>query len=155
MQISSRFTMAVQTLTCIEVLKNDIPMNSETIAASVGTNPVAIRNLFQKLKAAGLIEVQRGGNGGVALARPMEEITLLDVYRAVENEEDMSIFRFHANPNANCPVGRNIHHVMDGRLTEIQAAMEEKMAEMTLADVIADTEGYIAKEPRSGQHAYT
>lgn len=144
MQISARFTMAVQVLTCIEVLKDEMPMNSENIAASVGVNPVVIRNLFRQLKRAELIQVHRGGNGGLKLARPIDQITLLDVYRAIEPLEDGQLFHFHENPNANCPVGRNIHHVMDERLIEIQNAMEQRMAQMTLADVIADTRSCIA-----------
>jgi len=146
MQISSRFTIAVHVLTCVAVLDGPMPLNSETIAGSVGVNPVAVRNIFRQLKAAGLITVQRGGNGGVTLARNLSEITLLDVYRAVDSVESGQLFHFHENPNAACPVGRNIHHVMDGRLAEIQDEMEQKMATMTLADVVTDTEALIAKE---------
>lgn len=148
MQISSRFTMAVQVLTCIEVLKDEMPLNSEMISGSVGVNPVMIRNLFRMLKKAGLITVQRGGNGGVSLAKPIDEISLLDVYNAVDSVEDGELFHFHENPNANCPVGRNIHNVMDDRLDEIQEAMEQKMASMKLSDVISDTEQFIAEEKK-------
>lgn len=146
MQISSRFTIAVQVLTCIEVLKDDMPMNSETIAGSVGVNPVIIRNIFRMLKKAGLIEVQRGGNGGVSLAKPMDEITLLDVYKAVDSVEADSLFHFQENPSANCPVGKNIHTVMDWRLDEIQDAMEQKMQSMRLSEVIEDTEKCIQNQ---------
>ena len=146
MQISSRFTIAVQVLTCIEVLKDQMPMNSETIAGSVGVNPVIIRNIFRQLKKAELIHVQRGGNGGVSLAKPLSDISLLDVYRAVDSVEEGELFHFHENPNANCPVGRNIHHTMDGRLKEIQDTMEAKMAAMKLSDIVGDTEKYIQDE---------
>ena len=148
MQISSRFTMAVQVLTCIEVLKDEMPLNSETIAGSVGVNPVMVRNIFRMLKKADLINVQRGGNGGVSLAKPIDEISLLDVYKAVDSIEDGELFHFHENPSANCPVGRNIHNVMDSRLDEIQEAMEQKMASMKLSDVISDTEQFIAEEKK-------
>ena len=40
-----------------------------------------------------------------------------DFYRAVECVEDNKLFHFHENPNAACPVGRNIHHVLDEKLT--------------------------------------
>jgi len=146
MQISSRFTIAVHVLTCVHVLDGQMLLNSETIAGSVGVNPVVVRNIFRQLKKAGLIVVQRGGNGGVKLARKLEDITLLDVYRAVDSVADGQLFHFHENPNAACPVGRNIHHVMDGRLEEIQDAMEQKMAQMTLADVVADTEALIEQQ---------
>ena len=146
MQISSRFTIAIHVLTCIQVFKDEYPVNSEFIAKSVGVNPVIIRNIFGQLKKAELISVQRGGNGGVSLLKPADEITLYDVYRAVELIEDEELFHFHENPDANCPVGKNIHYVMDGRLKKIQGAMEAEMASMTIADVIADTKEKIKSE---------
>ena len=79
MQISSRFTIAVHVLTCVATLDGQMLLNSETIAGSVGVNPVVVRNIFRQLSREGLIVVQRGGNGGVKLARPLADITLLDV----------------------------------------------------------------------------
>ena len=43
MQISSRFTIAVHVLTCVEALVGQMQLNSETIAGSVGVNPVVVR----------------------------------------------------------------------------------------------------------------
>ena len=117
------------------------------MAASIGTNPVIVRKLLQQLKAAGLIEVSRG-TGGVTIRRPLEEITFLDVYRAVECTPDEELFHFHEKPNPDCPVGRNIHHVLDNRLLEVQKAMEEKLAGMTLADVKKDVAKWIEKEEK-------
>ena len=68
--------------------------------------------ILQQLKAAGLIEVARG-TGGVTITRPLARITFLDVYKAVECAPDEELFRFHENPNQNCPVGRNIHRVLE------------------------------------------
>ena len=146
MQISSRFTSAVHVLACIEVFKDDHQINSEFISTSVGVNPVIIRKIFGQLKTAGLIHVQRGGNGGVSLAKPAEEITLCDVYHAVDSVEEEGLFHFHENPNANCPVGRNMHYVMDGRLARAQEAMEKELSSMTIANVIADTRSKIAAD---------
>ena len=146
MQISSRFTIAVHVLTCIVVFRDDHQINSEFISTSVGVNPVIIRKIFGQLKTAGLIHVQRGGNGGVSLAKPAEEITLCDVYHAVDSVEEEGLFHFHENPNANCPVGRNMHYVMDGRLARAQEAMEKELSSMTIANVIADTRSKIAAD---------
>lgn len=112
-------------------------MTSDFMAASIGTNPVIVRKLLQQLKAAGLIEVSRG-TGGVTVTKPLDEITFLDVYKAVECTPDEQLFHFHENPNPKCPVGKNIHHVLDDRLNQVQKAMEDKLATMTLADVKND-----------------
>lgn len=133
MQISSRFTMAIHMFACIETFK-DQKMTSDFMAASIGTNPVIVRKLLQQLKAAGLIEVKRG-TGGIELTRPLEEISFLDVYRAVECTPDEQLFHFHENPNPKCPVGSTIHSMLDDKLAEVQQAMEDKLAEMTLADL--------------------
>ncbi|HIZ66368.1 MAG TPA: Rrf2 family transcriptional regulator [Candidatus Blautia pullicola] len=145
MQISSRFTIAIHIFACIETYKGEYKLTSEFLAASVNVNPVVIRRLLQQLKGAGLITVARG-SGGAALARPSEEITFLDVYHAVECVEKGELFHFHENPNPKCAVGRNIHNVLDEKLVRIQRAMEEEMEQITIADVIKDTKGYIEKE---------
>ena len=145
MQISSRFTIAIHIFACIETYKGEYKLTSEFLAASVNVNPVVIRRLLQQLKGAGLITVARG-SGGAALARPSEEITFLDVYHAVECVEKGELFHFHENPNPKCAVGRDIHNVLDEKLVRIQRAMEEEMEQITIADVIKDTKGYIEKE---------
>ena len=136
MQISSRFTMAIHMFACIDTF-TDRKMTSDFMAASIGTNPVIVRKLLQQLKAGGLIEVSRG-TGGVTVTKPLDEITFLDVYKAVECTPDEQLFHFHENPNPKCPVGKNIHHVLDDRLNQVQKAMEDKLATMTLADVKND-----------------
>lgn len=145
MQISSRFTIAIHIFVCIDTFEKDHKLTSDFLARSVNVNPVVIRRLLQQLKAAGLITVARG-SGGAAIARPLDEITFLDIYNAVECVDNGELFHFHENPNAACPVGRNIHNALDGRLYRIQKAMEEEMRKITLAEAIKDTQSYIEKE---------
>ena len=147
MQISSRFTIAVHIFMCIHIFEKDHKITSDFLADSIQVNPVVIRRLLSQLKAAGLIHVQRG-SGGASSARPLNQITFLDIYRAVDCVEDGTLFRFHENPNPNCPVGRNVHRVLDGRLRQIQDAMEREMAGITLESVMKDTENCIKEESR-------
>ena len=139
MQISSRFTIAVHVLICIETFKNDYKVTSDFLASSVNANPVVIRRLLQQLKAAGIVRVVRG-TGGADTARPIDQITLLDIYNAVECVDDGELFHFHENPNQRCPVGRNIHAVLDVRLEKIQGAMENEMKSVTIQDILTDTQ---------------
>ena len=120
-------------------------MTSDFLAASVNVNPVIIRKLLTQLKGAGLITVQRG-SGGASIAKPLENITFLDIYRAVECVDKGELFHFHENPNQQCPVGRNIHNVLDDKLRQVQSAMEHEMEKITIADVIQDTQKYIAAD---------
>ncbi len=148
MQISSRFTIAIHILTCIETFKDQYKTTSEFLAGSINVNPVIIRRILQQLKAAGLITVARG-SGGASVAKPLDEITFLDVYNAVECVESGELFHFHENPSQACPVGRNIHSALDSKLLMIQQAMEDKMREITVADVVNDTKICIEKESGS------
>lgn len=145
MQISSRFTMAIHLFSCIDTFEQDHKITSEFLAGSIHANPVIIRKLLSQLKAAGLVNVQRG-SGGASIARPPEEITFLDIYNAVECVENGELFHFHERPNPDCPVGRNIHRILDGRLQRVQEAMERELAQITLADVLRDTKACILEE---------
>lgn len=142
MRISSRFTIAVHVLICIETFKNDYKVTSEFLASSVNVNPVVIRRLLLQLKKAGLINVKMG-SGGADIEKPLDRITLLDVYNAVECVEEGSLFHFHESPNPLCPVGKNIHALLDGRLEDIQKAMEKEMSSVTIQDIMSDAERLI------------
>jgi len=133
MQISSRFTLAVHILACIAVIK-DMKITSNLLAGSTNTNPVIVRKILGQLKNAGLVEVVRG-TGGASLAKPPEEISFLDIYQAVECVERGELFHFHENPNEKCPIGRNIHSVLDDKLEQVQRAMERELASISMADV--------------------
>ena len=133
MQISSRFTLAVHILACIAVIK-DMKITSNLLAGSTNTNPVIVRKILGQLKNAGLVEVVRG-TGGASLAKPPEEISFLDIYQAVECVERGELFHFHENPNEKCPIGRNIHSVLEDKLEQVQRAMERELASISMADV--------------------
>lgn len=137
MKISSRFTIAVHMLTCVEYFHDTHITTSEFLAGSIGVNPVVVRQIFSQLKAAGLVDVARG-KGGVDLLRPLDDITLYDVYEAVDSVNG-SLFRFHENPNPECPVGKNIHNMLDGSLNDIQDALESKMKSITLGEIYSVT----------------
>ncbi len=145
MQISSRFTIAIHMLACIEAFKDDHKITSDFLAGSVNVNPVVIRRLLSQLKAAGMIDVARG-TGGAEIKKPLDEITMLDVYNAVECVEKGELFHFHENPNQQCPVGRNIHTVLDDKLAGVQRAMEDEMKRITMADLITETKDLIRSQ---------
>lgn len=142
MQISSRFTLAIHIFACIDTFGKEYKVTSDFLAGSTNVNPVIIRKLLGQLKGAGLIEVARG-TGGTTVARPLSEITFLDIYRAVECSPEGELFHFHDNPNTNCPVGRNIHRILDDKLLRVQNALEQELASITLEDVRRDTQLYL------------
>jgi Rrf2 family protein len=132
---SSRFAFAVHVLALL-VPQEGVPLSSEMIAGSVNTNPALIRRLLAMLANAGLTTSQLGAGGGALLAREPGSITLLDVYRAVD---DAQLFAMHREePNPDCMVGRQIQHTLRGVIDDAQRAMEASLAQRTLADVVDD-----------------
>ena len=73
------------------------------MASSVGSNPVHIRRVLGRLRAAGLVASRPGPHGGWLLLRSPEETTLADVWRVV-NGDDPVLGVHEADPN--CPIGR-------------------------------------------------
>ena len=125
---------------CIETFKDDYKVTSNFLAGSINTNPVIVRNILGLLSSAGIVEI-KAGVGGASLAKSPNEITLLDIFKAVEKEE--SLFHFHENPNPQCPVGRTVHSVMDEKLDNIQSAMENEMDKITLNQLVKETKEQI------------
>ncbi|WP_042299177.1 Rrf2 family transcriptional regulator [Paraburkholderia kururiensis] len=135
MNTSSRFAFAVHVLALL-AQQEGVPLSSEIIAGSVNTNPALIRRLLTMLAQAGLTTSQLGAGGGALLARAPEDITLLEVYRAVE---DSQLFGLHREePNPACMVGRNIQQVLRGIMDDAQRAMEASLAARTVADTFSD-----------------
>ena len=60
------------------------PMKGERIAQAQDIPLKFLENILLELRHAGLVQSQRGADGGYWLARPPEEIKLADVIRAVE-----------------------------------------------------------------------
>lgn len=144
MQISSRFSIAIHMFACMEYFKNDYKITSDFLASSVGVNPVIIRKITSQLRDAGIVNVARG-TGGITLAKEPKDITFLDIFDAVDSIDDGELFHFHENPSTKCPVGRNIHLILDDKLKKVQDAMEKELRSMTIADVNKDTRKYAGR----------
>lgn len=111
-------------------------MSSEQIATSVGTNPSYVRKVAARLSHAGIIEGRRG-RSGFALLKAPEGISMLEVYRAVEQTEKVHVFDIHQNPSDECIVGRNIRPVLGGMFRRAEQVVEDELAGATLADCMA------------------
>lgn len=130
---SCKFAVAVHVASLLASSEGQ-PCTSEWIAGSVNTNPVVVRRILSALAKAGLVASTRGSNGGSALAKSPERITLLDIHRAVEADEGPALH--HQPPNPACPVGRNIQSVLVRVMDRAEAAKEAVLATTTLAEII-------------------
>ncbi len=135
MPTSSRFAVAVHTLVSIAVMGGK-PVRSEDLANSANTGAVVIRRLLSQLNDAGLTTSQMGVGGGALLAKPSENIRLLDVYEAVEDTEIFTLHR--APPCQACVIGANIHEAIQPTLEKARSAFENELSNVTIADIAAE-----------------
>lgn len=135
MRSSSRFTIALHILTLLANHPSEA-LTSEFIAGSVNTNPVFIRRLLASLRRARLATSQTGPGGGWSLLRPAQDITLRDVYRAMEEGELFPLH--HSPPNPRCPVGGAIQQVLGKQFDAALRAVENQLHETTVADLVKE-----------------
>ena len=132
MKYSTKLSDTVHVMVLIAI-NQEKSLSSASIAESVHTNPGFVRQLMLKLKKAGLM-TSVAGHARPSLSKPADQITLLDVYKAVEGEKPLLHLDTHTNPD--CGVGINIQLSLQEFYNEIQKNAEEKMNTITLQDII-------------------
>ena len=141
MQTSMRFTTALTILACISHYKEE-RVTSEFVARQIKVNPVTVRSIIGQLRRAGLVKVRRGV-GGALFARSPEQITFMDVYRAIDEvlyEEGQLVFRFPEPRTPNCALSRSFQLSLRNRLLQVQRVMVECFSNMTVAELMRDFE---------------
>lgn len=139
MSANSRLTVATHILTWMALVarKSSDPVTSDRIAASVNTNPVVIRRTLGLLAKAGLVESYRGINAGWRLTKPADAISLLDVFKALE---EGSHFGLHAaQPNQACPIGRGVGSTLKCIYDAIDEDVQKTLGATTIEAVLEDT----------------
>ena len=137
MQISMKCSVAVHCLIFIHEAKGIAKVTSNLLAESTGSNPVVIRNILSALKKAGLITVPRG-TGGAELCADPSQITLYQIYSALEPNGVTSIIGIHPCDGRPCPVAQNIRKVLKTPYHKIEDAVKKAMEEVALQSMIGD-----------------
>jgi Rrf2 family protein len=130
---NSRFAIAVHTLALL-ANHEDSPLKSEFIACFVKTNPVVIRRLLPELAKANLVETHPGASGGSRLKKKPEEISLWEIYQAVETDAAFAVHRPLAE--GECKVSRNIEAVLINIQNRVDKAVWQTLRCITLAEVL-------------------
>lgn len=137
MQISMKCSVAVHCLIFIHEAKGNAKVTSNLLAQSTGCNPVVVRNILSALKKKGLITVPRG-TGGAALCADPSQITLYQIYSALEPDGIASLIGIHPCQGRPCPVAQNIRMVLHTPYQKIEDAVRETMEHITLQSMIDD-----------------
>jgi Rrf2 family protein len=130
---SVQFTVATHIMAALGYFHGE-EISSTTLAESVNAEPTFVRKSLSKLSKAGLVVTKRGKNGASALARPPQQITMLDIYRA---SAAPPTFAIHSYPvEKRCVVSCNLKECMSAVLSQAQESFERSLAKITLANLV-------------------
>lgn len=132
MKFSTRVSDAVHILAFIALNRNEA-LTSQRIAESIRTNPGCVRQLMVSLRRYGIMTSVQG-HARPALSRAPADISLLDIYRAVEGGKPLLHLDTHTNPE--CGVGVNLQLALQDYFDKVQNRAEDEMSRITLQDVL-------------------
>jgi Rrf2 family protein len=101
----------------------------EQLATAEAVPPHFLAQILGSLREGGLLTSKRGSQGGYALARPPEQITLYDIVQAIDGE----LLEFSGNFEGR--TGRRMKEVW----TDLRAALDQKARAITLDTLVTRT----------------
>jgi len=134
MAINTQFPIAVHLMAALGY-RSGRDTTSAQLALSVNTSPSFVRRTLAKLSRAGLVETATGKAGACWLAKDAKNISLLDIYRAVDAPKAFSIH--HYTEQKACPVSCHIKAALARALGKTQKAMETSLDDITLAQIVS------------------
>ena len=146
MHISTKCSVTLHCLLFIYEYGEKTKVTSELLSCSTGVNPVTIRNIMSALKKDGIISVKYG-TGGATLNCPPGEISLYRLGKALEPDFLSRLIGVHPAPSSLCPVGQNIHTVLDRSYEKIRRDLKNSLEEITLEKIISDYHTCIREGP--------
>jgi Rrf2 family protein len=135
MAVNTRFAVAVHIATAL-AYQSEESRTSDELAKSVNTNPVVVRRVLCALAKAGLIDVKEGKSGGSVLSKRPSEITLADIYRAVEPDPVFGVPE--KDVNRSCPVSCKMQKLMNGVLLRVERSLSETLKKTRLSDLLKE-----------------
>jgi Rrf2 family protein len=133
MAINTQFPIAVHIMAALGH-RRGADTTSAMLALSVNTSPSFVRRVLAKLSRAGLVETATGKAGACWLAREAKDISLLDIYQAVDAPKAFSIHGY--DEQKACAVSCNIKVALEKALSKTQKAMEKSLDEITLSQIV-------------------
>ena len=137
MHISTKCSIAIHCLIFIYEYGESKKVTSQLLSMSTGSTAVTIRNILSSLRKEGIVSI-KFGTGGATLNCPLNEITLYRIYKAIEPDFISKLIGIHTLPSPLCPVGRNIHAVLNHSYEKIQNDLCKSLQNITMEDIIRD-----------------
>lgn len=132
MKRNSRLSLALHTLSHMAG-DPERTRTSADIAEHAGTNPVVVRRVLGKLREAGLLSSEKGHAGGWRLAKPAQDITLADVYLALD--ERLVSGGDPTEAPSSCHVENGLQVRVAEVLDEIEQSLVDRLRQTTIVEV--------------------
>jgi len=116
---------------CVEYL------STKTISEMLNIPAPTVVKVLNRLNATGLIQTKEGAKGGISLGRPISEITVLDVFNAMEYGKPL--FKVHINFNIEDEFLDPIKEKAIGCLQDAESAMRSSLEKTTLLDLLKES----------------
>ncbi|MCU1754124.1 MULTISPECIES: Rrf2 family transcriptional regulator [Pseudomonas] len=122
----------------IHMARHEQPATSDTLAQMLGTNPVVIRRTMALLKEQGYVRSEKGHRGGWTLAKPLADMTLLDIHEALGSASLFAIGLSTDHPE--CLVEQAVNAALTDAFDAAQALLIERLGSVTLEQLAEDFE---------------
>lgn len=143
MQMDARLSRMLHVL--IHMGAGDGPLTSEDAAKMLGTNAVVVRRTMAGLRDAGYVTSVKGHGGGWSLAKPLDEITMLDVYRSLGEPRLFLIGPASETPD--CLVEQEVNASLASTFEDARNLLLARLGAVTLAHIARGLEARAASNP--------
>ncbi|MBT2187933.1 Rrf2 family transcriptional regulator [Sphingobium nicotianae] len=134
MQLDARLSRTLHLL--IHLARADGPITSEEAARMLGTHAVVVRRDMAGLREAGHVQSVKGHGGGWTLSRPLDQISMLDIYEALGEPRLFSLGPATVAPD--CLVEQAVNASMATALDDARVLLLTHLRGVSLADIAAD-----------------
>lgn len=134
MSASTKLSTAVKALTYLALVEPE-PKNSTEISEVTGINASKLRKILSYLVKSGIVESEKGTNGGFTLKKQPKQIHLQEIYCAVE---DRKAFHLDVNKAKGKALNKNqkLNNFFLDLFAELQINIENEMKKITLKSII-------------------
>jgi Rrf2 family protein len=131
MKRDSRLSMSLHVL--LHMAEHPSPVRSEDLGETMGANPVVIRRTMAGLRDAGLVHSVKGHGGGWSIARDLRKISLLDIYRALD--EPILIQQHRGTERPECLLEQTVGRTLNETFQEAEELIIRRFEKIRLSDL--------------------
>lgn len=148
MRTDSRLSRMLHVL--IHMERHENHATSERIAEMLRTHPVVVRRTMAALREQDYVRSEKGHGGGWTLVSRLEDITLLDIYRALGEPPVFAIGQ--ANDQPECLVEQAVNAALGDALAAAEASLLARFGDVTLAALARDFDRRLRASGKSRRH---